>query len=90
MVLLAAAEVQLLLRQEAEADTDSGTTGTCFLKEVHLPVRPGRPHAPPPPPIVATGTAATKGTNAGEDSIFASSSHLELLAFLNVQFYFIF
>lgn len=67
MAQLAVVEVQWLQRQEAGVlDTDWATTGIYFLKGVHLLVPPAPPPAPHPPPTADTGTAATKGTDAGK------------------------
>lgn len=67
MAQLAVVEVQWAQHQEAEVlDTDWATTGIYFLKGVHLLVPPVPPHAPRPPPTGDTGTAATKGIDAGK------------------------
>lgn len=63
---LAVVEAQWLELQEAEVlDTDWATTGISFLKGVQLLVHPIPPPAHHHLRTAGTGTAATKGTDAG-------------------------
>lgn len=52
--------------REAGPDTDWDTTGTYFLRGVHLLVHPGHHLALHPRLAAVTETAITKDTNAGE------------------------
>lgn len=79
---LAVVEAQWLELQEAEVlDTDWATTGISFLKGVQLLVHPIPPPAHHHLRTAGTGTAATKGTDAGMEPFLLLS--LVIVVFLH-------